>query len=85
MSDPSTMSMPSDTDISNARDTQALESKPINGENGGSKYVGGPQNTGPQNTGPQNTYPQYDEYTTLLKKHLSVVESELSVLKGLNR
>lgn len=80
MSDPSTMSMPSDTDISNARDTQALESKPINGENGGSKYVGGPQNTGPQ-----NTYPQYDEYTTLLKKHLSVVESELSVLKGLNR
>lgn len=69
------MSMPSDTDISNARDTQALESKPINGENGGSKYVGGPQ----------NTYPQYDEYTTLLKKHLSVVESELSVLKGLNR
>ena len=74
------MSMPSDTDISNARDTQALESKPINGENGGSKYVGGPQNTGPQ-----NTYPQYDEYTTLLKKHLSVVESELSVLKELNR
>ena len=71
------MSMPSDTDtaISNTRDTQALESKPINGEYGSSKYVGGPQ----------NTYPQYDEYTTLLKKHLSVVESELSVLKGLNR
>ena len=69
------MSMPSDTDISNARDTQALESKPINGENSGSKYVGPPE----------NTHPQYDEYTTLLKKHLSVVESELSILKGLNK
>ena len=26
--------------------------------------------------------PRYDEYTTLLKKHLSLVESELSKLKS---
>ena len=29
------------------------------------------------------THPQYDEYTALLKKHLSVVEGELSKMKGL--
>ena len=75
MSDPSTMSMPSDTDIRNAQDTQAMGSMPINGENGGPKYV----------RSPESPNPQYDEYTTLLKKHLSVVESELSILKGLNR
>ena len=37
------------------------------------------------NAGPEKTYPHYDEYTTLLKKHLGVVESELSRLKGLQK
>lgn len=30
-------------------------------------------------------YPYYDEYTTLLKKHLDVVESENRRLKNLER
>ena len=30
---------------------------------------------------PRKSPPYYDEYTTLLKKHLSVVESELGRLK----
>ena len=33
----------------------------------------------------EKTYSHYDEYTTLLKKHLGVVESELSRLKGLQK
>lgn len=34
---------------------------------------------------PDNMCPHYDEYTTLLKKHLSVLEDELSRLKGPQR
>ena len=36
-------------------------------------------------TRPETVCPRCDEYTTLLKKHLGVVESELSRLKGSQR
>lgn len=34
---------------------------------------------------PEKMCPHYDEYTTLLKKHLGVLEGELSRLKGPQR
>ena len=34
---------------------------------------------------PGKSSPYYDEYTTLLKKHLGVVENELGRLKGSQR
>lgn len=34
---------------------------------------------------PEQMCPHYDEYTTLLKKHVSVLEGELSWLKGPQR
>ena len=36
-------------------------------------------------TRPDTTLPHNDEYTAILKKHLGVVESELSRLKGSSR
>ena len=38
-----------------------------------------------RNVHPEKGSPYYDEYTALLKKHLSVVEGELGRLKGSQR
>ncbi|CAD6592025.1 MAG: hypothetical protein ASARMPRED_005917 [Alectoria sarmentosa] len=72
-SGPPTVSIPFRADLKNGRDIQPpesnLEDSQINGSNHHGRH--------------ENIDPHYDEYTTLLKKHLGVVESELSRLKGL--
>ena len=68
----STMSVPFGNDLGDVQDTQPLELKSIDNGIGGSKGI----------APPEGKYLQYDEYTTLLRKHLSVVESELSRLKA---
>ena len=57
------------------RNGQSIQPPPSNLQNGGvldSNHHGCPE----------RTCPVYDEYTILLKKHLSVVESELNWFKG---
>lgn len=66
------MSIPFDADLGPGRDVQAplsnLKDSGIPGRN--------------HDGCPEKRCPHCDEYTTLLKKHLGVVESELSKLKG---
>ena len=72
---PSAMSLPLDT----------------NGTDGQSNYFPGSKlldldvESADHNTRPEKLCPHCDEYTTLLKKHLGVIESELSRLKGSQR
>lgn len=66
------MSIPYGAKLANGQDVQTLETEVQNSALAGLNHNGRPE----------KSFPHYDEYTTLLKKHLNVVESELSRLKG---
>ena len=71
-SQPSTMPFPLGAELRNGQIVQTSESKLKGSEINSSNHHGRPE----------DTYLHRDEYTSLLKKHLSIVESELSRLKG---
>ena len=64
------MSIHSDAGLTNSRDVQVPELKVMETDHSSS---GGPA---------EKTSLHYDEYTTILKKHLCVVETELTRLKN---
>lgn len=66
------MSIPYGANLTNGQDVQVQESDVKDSAIAGST----------PNGHPEKSCPHYDEYTALLKKHLGVVESELSRLKG---
>lgn len=66
------MSLPFGADPKNGRGTQASDSMPKDGDIHGSHH----------HERPENTNPHYNEYATILKTHLGIVESELSRLKS---
>jgi len=67
------MSIPLGADLSDTQDVQISESKPRDSDVDDLNH----------NNCPEKKCPHHDEYTALLKKQVSALESELKWLKGI--